>query len=142
VLAVLLLARWADTADKRTGECPLDVAPLLESIATLEEAGEVLSGTERGTRLSTASGVPRQSSTGRAGIFGHEQGGAASPPRDGALQVAQTQLLDAARDAGIMLTIFHSRGGTPPRGRGPDRVSGGSGAAWCGPRSAAADGTG
>jgi len=32
VLAVLLLARWADIADKRTGECPLDVAPLLESI--------------------------------------------------------------------------------------------------------------
>ena len=42
VLAVLLLARWADIADKRTGECPLDVAPLLESIAALEYAGDVL----------------------------------------------------------------------------------------------------
>jgi phosphoenolpyruvate carboxylase len=27
VLAVLLLARWADVIDKRSGECALDVAP-------------------------------------------------------------------------------------------------------------------
>jgi len=32
----------ADITDKRTGECPLDVAPLLESIASLETAGSVL----------------------------------------------------------------------------------------------------
>src|SRR6202166_3633319 len=38
VLAVLLLARWADITDKRTGESPLDVAPLLESIDSLERA--------------------------------------------------------------------------------------------------------
>ena len=42
VLAVLLLARWADITDKRTGECPLDVAPLLECIESLERAGDVL----------------------------------------------------------------------------------------------------
>src|ERR1700692_1408126 len=35
-----------------------------------------------------------------------------------ALQVAQVQLLEAAREAGIKLAIFHSRGGTPPRGGG------------------------
>jgi len=39
---VLLLAEWADITDKRTGESPLDVAPLLESIASLEAAGDVL----------------------------------------------------------------------------------------------------
>src|SRR6202012_3169940 len=42
VLAVLLLARWADITDKRSGETPLDVAPLLESIISLERAGSVL----------------------------------------------------------------------------------------------------
>ena len=42
ILAVLLLARWADITDKRTGECPLDVAPLLESVDALESAGDVL----------------------------------------------------------------------------------------------------
>ncbi len=42
VLAVLLLARWADITDKRTGESPLDVVPFLESIDSLERAGDVL----------------------------------------------------------------------------------------------------
>ncbi len=44
VLAVLLLARWADVVDKRTGECALDVAPLLESMSALENAGGILRG--------------------------------------------------------------------------------------------------
>jgi phosphoenolpyruvate carboxylase len=35
-----------------------------------------------------------------------------------ALQVAQVALLEAARDAGIKLLIFHGRGGTPARGGG------------------------
>ena len=55
VLAVLLLARWADITDKRTGECPLDVAPLLESIDSLEAAGDVLRAPACRARLSPAS---------------------------------------------------------------------------------------
>src|SRR5208282_4400080 len=47
VLAVLLLARWADITNKRTGESPLDVAPLLESIESLERAGQVLRALHR-----------------------------------------------------------------------------------------------
>jgi phosphoenolpyruvate carboxylase len=35
-----------------------------------------------------------------------------------ALQVAQVQLLEAARDAGINVLIIHGRGGTPARGGG------------------------
>jgi phosphoenolpyruvate carboxylase len=35
-----------------------------------------------------------------------------------ALQIAQHRLLEAARDTGIALTIFHARGGTPARGGG------------------------
>ena len=31
ILSVLLLARWADTADRRSGDVPVDVAPLFES---------------------------------------------------------------------------------------------------------------
>src|SRR5258707_2172507 len=117
VLAVLLLARWADTADKRTGECPLDVAPLLESIAALEQAGEVLRGlnAEPAYRRHLATRGNRQQV-----VLGYsdtnKQGGIAASRW--ALQVAQRQLLDAARDAGIMLTIFHGRGGTPPLGGG------------------------
>ena len=39
-----------------------------------------------------------------------------------ALQVAQTEVLDAARDAGIRVLIFHARGGT--RARGASRLRG------------------
>jgi phosphoenolpyruvate carboxylase len=117
VLAVLLLARWADTTDKRTGECPLDVAPLLESITALEGAGNVLRGlnAEPAYRRHLATRDNRQQVVLGYSDSNKEGGIAASR---WALQVAQTQLLDAARDAGIILTIFHGRGGTPPRGGG------------------------
>ena len=44
MLAVLLLARWAGITEKHSGECRLDVAPLLESVDALEAAGELLRG--------------------------------------------------------------------------------------------------
>ncbi|HEY2145160.1 MAG TPA: phosphoenolpyruvate carboxylase [Steroidobacteraceae bacterium] len=117
VLAVLLLARWADITDKRTGECPLDVAPLLESIESLEAAGEVLRAlhAEPAYRSHLSSRANRQMV-----VIGYsdtnKQGGIAASRW--ALQVAQVQLLDAARAAGISVSIFHGRGGTPARGGG------------------------
>ena len=117
VLAVLLLARWADITDKRTGECPLDVAPLLESIDTLETAGDVLRAlhAEPAYRRHLESRANRQMM-----VMGYsdtnKQGGIAASRW--ALQLAQVQLVDAARTTGINLQIFHGRGGTPARGGG------------------------
>jgi phosphoenolpyruvate carboxylase len=117
ILAALLLARWADITDKRTGECPLDVAPLLESIDSLETAGDVLRAlhAEPAYRRHLESRANRQMV-----VIGYsdtnKQGGIAASRW--ALQVAQVQLLDAARAAGINLLIFHGRGGTPARGGG------------------------
>jgi phosphoenolpyruvate carboxylase len=42
VLAVLLLARWSEMVDKRSGQVPLDVAPLFERVACLDAGGETL----------------------------------------------------------------------------------------------------
>ena len=42
ILSVLLLARWADTADRRTGDVPADVAPMFESAESLQRCGEVM----------------------------------------------------------------------------------------------------
>ena len=117
VLAVLLLARWADITDKRSGETPLDVAPLLECIDSLESAGSVLSALHhepayaqhlrsRGNRQMVVLGYSDS----------NKQGGIAASRW--ALQVAQTQLLETARRIGIELMIFHGRGGTPARGGG------------------------
>ena len=117
ILAVLLLARWADITDKRTGECPLDVAPLLESIDSLETAGEVLRAlhAELAYRRHLESRGNRQMV-----VIGYsdtnKQGGIAASRW--ALQVAQVQLLDTARAMGTNLLIFHGRGGTPARGGG------------------------
>jgi phosphoenolpyruvate carboxylase len=117
VLAVLLLARWADITDKRTGESPLDVAPLLESIDTLERAGDVLTALHRepAYRRHLAARGNRQMVVIGYSDTNKEGGIAASR---WALQVAQLQLLGAARDAGIKILIFHARGGTPARGGG------------------------
>jgi phosphoenolpyruvate carboxylase len=117
VLAVLLLARWADITDKRTGESPLDVAPLLESIDSLERAGDVLRALHREPtyRRHLAARGNRQ-----VVVIGYsdtnKEGGIAASRW--ALQVAQTELLKASREAGINLLIFHGRGGTPARGGG------------------------
>jgi phosphoenolpyruvate carboxylase len=117
ILAVLLLARWADITDKRSGESPLDVAPLLESIDSLETAGEVLQAlhAEPAYRRHLESRANRQMVVIGYSDTNKQAGIAASR---WALQVAQVQLLEAARLTGISLTIFHGRGGTPARGGG------------------------
>jgi phosphoenolpyruvate carboxylase len=117
VLAVLLLARWADITDKRTGESPLDVAPLLESIDSLERAGDVLHSLHRepAYRRHLASRGNRQ-----VVVIGYsdtnKEGGIAASRW--ALQVAQTELLRASHETGVQVLVFHGRGGTPARGGG------------------------
>jgi len=117
VLAVLLLARWADITDKRSGECPLDVAPLLESIDSLQRAGDLLRRLygEPAYRRHLAARGDRQ-----LVLIGYSDtnklGGIAASRW--ALQVAQAQLLEAAHESGTKITIFHGRGGTPARGGG------------------------
>jgi phosphoenolpyruvate carboxylase len=117
ILAVLLLARWADITDKRTGEAALDVAPLLESIDSLERAGDVLRALDRepAYRRHLAARGHRQVIMIGYSDSNKEGGIAASR---WALQVAQMQLLEAARDTGTRVFIFHGRGGTPARGGG------------------------
>jgi phosphoenolpyruvate carboxylase len=117
VLAVLLLARWADITDKRTGECPLDVAPMLESIGSLETAGELLRALHREPAYRKhleARGDRQRVVIGYSDT--NKQGGIAASRW--ALQVAQTQMLEAARDTGFKVSVIHGRGGTPARGGG------------------------
>ena len=117
VLAVLLLARWADITDKRTGEAPLDVAPMLESIESLEGAGSVLLALTRepAYRRHLASRGNRQMVV--IGYSDSNKEGGISASR-WALQLAQTELIAAARAADIRVLIFHGRGGTRARGGG------------------------
>jgi phosphoenolpyruvate carboxylase len=90
---------------------------LLESIESLERAGEVLRALyqEPAYRRHLTSRADRQ-----VVVIGYsdtnKEGGIAASRW--ALQVAQIRLLEAAREAGITVLIFHGRGGTPARGGG------------------------
>jgi len=117
VLAVLLLARWADIVDKSTGQCPLDVVPMLESIDSLQNAGAILQSlyADPGYRRHLAARGDRQTV-----LIGYsdtnKQGGIAASRW--ATHTAQTQLLESAREAGVAVTFFYGRGGTASRGGG------------------------
>ena len=115
VLAVLLLARWAEFIDKRVGEVPLDVAPLLDSIDALTRCGEILRAllAEPIYRRHVRLRGDRQAVMIGYGESNKECGFAASR---WALHQAQSELAAVGRDTGIVLTTFHGRGGTTSRG--------------------------
>jgi phosphoenolpyruvate carboxylase len=115
VLAVLLLARWAGLLDSDSGQVPLDVAPLFESVGALEAAGDTL------TRL-LADPIYRAhlDARGRRQIVmigyadSNKESGIASSRW--LLRRAQEAMLAACSAAGVQLLVFHGRGGSISRG--------------------------
>ncbi len=117
VLAALLLANWAGITDKRTGQSPIDIAPLLESIASLHQAGEML----RELACDEVYQAHLQARGNRQVVVvgysdGNKEAGIAASRW--AVQVAQEQAVMAAREGRFEITVFHGRGGTPARGGG------------------------
>lgn len=119
VLAVLLLARWAEMVDKRVGEVPLDVAPLFESVDSLDDCGSTLRAllAEPMYRRHVAARGDRQVAMVGYADSNKESGFAASR---WALHRAQAALAAAAAEAGVALTVFHGRGSAT--GRGVNRI--------------------
>jgi len=119
VLAVLLLARWAEMVDKRIGEVPLDVAPLFESVDTLDSSGATLKAlfAEPIYRRHVQARGDRQVAMIGYADSNKESGFAASR---WALNRAQAALAAVAAESGITLTVFHGRGSAT--GRGTNRV--------------------
>ncbi|MFO0452274.1 MAG: phosphoenolpyruvate carboxylase, partial [Pseudomonadota bacterium] len=117
VLAVLLLARWAEMVDKRTGEVPLDVAPLFESLDALGQGGATLEALLREPvyrRHVAARGDHQTAMIGYA--YGNKESGFAAARW--ALHRAQSGLAAAAAGAGVRLTVFHGRNAIASRGGG------------------------
>jgi phosphoenolpyruvate carboxylase len=118
VLSVLLLARWANITDRESGQVPLDVVPLLETVSALEGAGPVL-GTllaEPSYRRHLAARGGRQTVLVGFSESNKAMGIAASRH---AIYEAQAALMQTAETAGVDLTLFYGRGGTASRGGGP-----------------------
>lgn len=117
ILSVLLLARWADSADRRSGDVPTDVAPLFESADSLERCGEIMAQL-------FAEPLYRRHLLGRGNHQYVMMGYAASNKEGGIIRSrwlvrkAQEMLFAVADEAGIDLTLFHGRGGGLDRGGG------------------------
>ncbi|MSQ92665.1 MAG: phosphoenolpyruvate carboxylase [Gammaproteobacteria bacterium] len=118
VMSVLLLARWANITDRSVNEVPLDIAPVVETAAALEGAGEILRGllTEDTYRRHLAARGNRQTVLVGYSESNKECGIAASRHL---VYCAQTELMKAAAASGVELALFHGRGGTAIRGGGP-----------------------
>ena len=121
LLSVLLLARWADTADRRSGDVPVDVAPLFESAVALESAGAVM-------RRLLKEPLYRRHLLGRGNHQYVMIGYSASNKDSGMvmsswlLRKAQEDLFAAADESGIDLTLFYGQGGGVDRGGGRAEV--------------------
>ena len=114
VLAVLLLARWAGLGGSHV---PLDVAPLFETVADLEDAAHIMRSlldepfyqmhlAERGMHQMVMIGY--SDSNKDAGIGASRW----------ALHRAQAGLVATTERSAVDLTLFHGRGGTVSRGGG------------------------
>jgi phosphoenolpyruvate carboxylase len=117
VLAALLLARWAEAYDKRTGAVAIDIAPLFESIATLERCGEIMRATlaEPLYRRHLEAHGRRQCVLIGYSDTNKEAGLCASRI---AVHHAQHSLAKTLHDEHEIHLIFHCRGGSIARGGG------------------------
>jgi phosphoenolpyruvate carboxylase len=121
VLSVLLLARWAGLACGSGEQVPLDVAPLFESAAALEQAGEIVTRllADPAYRLHVAARGNRQVVMVGYSDSGKSVGIVASR---WALRAAQESMAAACSAAGVQLLVFHGRGGSTSRGGGRDEA--------------------
>lgn len=116
LLAVLVLARAAGLVDA-SGEVPLDVVPLLETVPDLQSGPEVLAEAlkDPAYRRHLAAREDRQQVMVGYSDSSKESGIAASR---WAVYHTQVALLRVAGEAGIGLSFFHGRGGSAGRGGG------------------------
>lgn len=116
VLAVLALARRGGLVQD-DGQVPLDIAPLFEIVEDLRAAADTL-------RALLADPVYRGHLQARGNrqwvMLGYSDSGKDSGTLAArwAVQRAQVELLEAAREGGIEIAFFHGRGGSASRGGG------------------------
>jgi len=116
VLSVLLLANLSELHNRRD-EVPLDVAPLLETVDDLERGSTILREMLGNELYREHLRHRRDRQTVMIGYSDSNKDAGLAAAR-WALQNAQVELVDAMKDEGIELHLFHGRGGTISRGGG------------------------
>jgi len=116
VLSVILLARWAGLSDEQDG-VPLDIAPLFETGADLRRAAGVMERLLADPLYRGHLGVRHGRQIVMVGYSDSNKDAGPAASR-WLIQRAQEELAAVTRQAGVELTVFHGRGGTPGRGGG------------------------
>jgi phosphoenolpyruvate carboxylase len=117
MLAALLLARWAEVYDKRTGEIALDIAPQFETTAALAACGNTMQqllADPLYRRYLEAHGRRQCVLIGYSDS--NKEGGACASRFT--IHQAQRDLAEVLRAAGEQPVLFHARGGSVARGGG------------------------
>jgi phosphoenolpyruvate carboxylase len=115
ILSVLLLARWAEMTDKKTGAVLLDVAPLFDTVGVLTDSETVMRNllAEPFYREHIRHRGERQVAMFGYGESNRESGVITSR---WLLNRAQKSIADLCREEGVTFTSFHGRGGATSRG--------------------------
>lgn len=117
VLAPLLLARWAEAYDKTSGEVAVDIAPMFESVASLQRAGAIMQELLNDPLYQRHLDARSRRQCVLVGYSESSKDGGLCAARV-ATYTAQQSLADVLRAAHDQPVLFHARGGSIARGGG------------------------